>query len=511
MRSLRLVLGDQLTPSLSALSGLDAAHDVVLMAEVMGEATYVRHHKQKIAFLFSAMRHFAEELRASGITVDYIRLDDPENSGTLGGEVARAIRRHQPDHLVLTEPGEWRVWQMMQDWREEFGLPVRILADDRFIASRDDFVRWANGRKSYRMEYFYREMRRRTGLLMEGGAPIGGQWNFDADNRKRLPERLELPTRLRFQPDEITRAVMSLVSTRFGDHFGDLEPFGWAVNRAQSLEALDHFIATCLPLFGDYQDAMKAGEDFAFHSLLSPYLNAGLLTPIEVCHAAEKAWQKGAAPLNAVEGFIRQILGWREFVRGLYWHCMPHYAETNALEARRPLPAFYWTGETDMACMRECIGTTRRNAYAHHIQRLMVTGNFALLAGVAPAEIEEWYLAVYADAYEWVELPNVHGMVMHADGGLLGSKPYAASGAYINRMSNYCRGCRYDPKAKPGPKACPFNALYWNFLIENQSRLEKNPRMFLPYQALEAMPEDLRAAHQRQAVDFLSGIKPWKR
>lgn len=511
MKALRLVLGDQLTASLSALSDLDPMHDVVLMAEVMGEATYVRHHKQKIAFLFSAMRHFAQELRARGITVDYVRLDDAANSGTLAGEVKRAIKRHQPNQLVLTEPGEWRVCQMMQDWREELDLPVRILTDDRFFASRDTFALWAAGRKTYRMEFFYREMRRSTGVLMEGETPVGGQWNFDAENRKRMPEQLALPRRLRFEPDAITCEVIALVSARFGDHFGDLEPFGWAVCREQALGALDHFIAVCLPLFGDYQDAMKAGEDFGFHSLLSPYLNAGLLTPMEMCGAAERAWHEDKAPLNAVEGFIRQILGWREFVRGIYWHCMPDYAATNALAARRPLPAFYWTGDTDMACMRECIGTTRRNAYAHHIQRLMVTGNFALLAGIAPAEIEEWYLAVYADAYEWVELPNVHGMVMHADGGLLGSKPYAASGAYINRMSDYCRGCRYDPKAKPGPTSCPFNALYWNFLIENREKLRKNPRMALPYRALEAMPEVLRAAHQRQAVDFLATIKPWTR
>jgi deoxyribodipyrimidine photolyase-related protein len=511
MRALRLVLGDQLTESLSALSGLDATRDVVLMAEVMGEATYVRHHQQKIAFLFSAMRHFAEELRARGITVDYIRLDDPGNSGTLQGEIVRAIRRHQPDHLVMTEPGEWRVWQMMQDCREELSLPVHILADDRFMASRDDFARWASGRKSYRMEFFYREMRRSTGLLMAGEAPVGGQWNFDAENRKRLPDQLALPRRLRFEPDETTQAVISLVSARFGDHFGDLEPFGWGVCRDQALAALDHFITTCLPLFGDYQDAMKAGEDFTFHALLSPYLNAGLLLPMEMCRAAERAWHEGRAPLNAVEGFIRQILGWREFVRGLYWHCMPEYAATNTLDARRPIPAFYWTGETDMACMRECIGTTRRNAYAHHIQRLMITGNFALLAGIAPADIEEWYLAVYADAYEWVELPNVHGMVMHADGGLLGSKPYAASGAYINRMSDYCRNCRFDPKAGPGPDSCPFNALYWNFLIENRGKLEKNPRMALPYRALGAMPDERRSAHQQQAERFLASLTPWQR
>lgn len=525
-KTLRLVLGDQLTRDLASLKDLDPARDVVVMAEVTGEATYVRHHKQKIALVFSAMRHFAAELRAQGIRVDYIALDDPGNSGTLSGELARAIARHAPDQVVLTEPGEWRVWRMMQDWREELGLPVEIREDDRFIASRDDFYRWARGngggRKTFRMEFFYREMRRKTGLLMEGNTPLGGQWNFDADNRKRLPDTLALPQRLRFAPDEVTQAVIALVEERFAHHFGCIASFGWPVTRAQALEALDHFIACALPRFGDYQDAMKRDEDFAFHSLLAPALNLGLLTPMEICRAAERAHFEGAAPLNAVEGFIRQILGWREFVRGIYWHFMPDYAASNALNALRALPAFYWTGKTDMACMAQCIDATRRNAYAHHIQRLMVTGNFALLAGVRPAEIEEWYLAVYADAFEWVELPNTHGMVMHADGGLLGSKPYAASGAYINRMSDYCRACRYDPKSKPGESskpgeggkpgegACPFNALYWNFLIENRGRLASNPRMALPYRALDAMDAPLRSAHQHAARSFLDALEPWQ-
>lgn len=511
MRTLRLVLGDQLSTTLSALEGLDPARDIILMAEVMGEATYVRHHKQKIAFIFSAMRHFAAELRARGVALDYIALDDPRNSGTLEGEITRAIGRHAPDRLVLTEPGEWRVWRMMQDWREELGIPVEIREDDRFIASRDDFHRWAKGRKAFRMEFFYREMRRKTGLLMDGDNPLGGQWNFDAENRKRLPDAHPLPARLRFAPDDVTHEVLALVRRCFPQHFGDLEAFGWPVTRAEALRALDHFVEVALPSFGDYQDAMKRGEDFAFHSLLAPALNVGLLTPMEVCLAAERAYLEGSAPLNAVEGFIRQVLGWREFVRGLYWHTMPAYAATNALGANRPLPAFYWTGQTDMACMAECIAATRRNAYAHHIQRLMVTGNFALLAGVRPAEIEEWYLAVYADAFEWVELPNVHGMVMHADGGLLGSKPYAASGAYINRMSDYCRSCRYDPKAKPGAGACPFNALYWSFLADHRATLAGNPRMALPYRALESMDAALLAAHRREAQAFLAALTPWER
>jgi deoxyribodipyrimidine photolyase-related protein len=326
-----------------------------------------------------------------------------------------------------------------------------------------------------------------------------------------LPRGLRPPARKRFAPDATTRGVIAMVAGRFGNNFGDLEPFGWAVTRADALLALDHFITDCLPTFGDYQDAMKTGEDFLYHSLISPYLNAGLLTAPEVCARAEAAFHAGRAPINAAEGFIRQILGWREFVRGIYWAEMPGYAQSNHLKAARDLPALYWTGDTPMHCMADCITTTRRHAYAHHIQRLMVTGNFALLAGVDPAQIEEWYLAVYADAYEWVELPNVHGMVMHADGGRLGSKPYAASGAYIDRMSDYCKNCAFDVKVKLGPKACPFNYLYWNFLIENAAVLAPNPRMSLPYRTLSNMPEGQKADITQSAATFLAGLEVWPR
>ena len=507
MKTLRFILGDQLTRTVSSLSDLDPARDVVLIVEVATEARYVPHHKQKIAFLLSAMRHFAEGLRAEGIHVDYVKLDDPANSHSFSGELKRAIARHKPQSVVITEPGEWRVWQMMQDWN--LGCPVDIRPDERFFCSKDSFAALSRARKTGRMEFFYREMRRRTGILMRDDGPEGGQWNFDPENRKSLPRGLRPPARVRFAPDEITRDVLILVADRFATHFGDLEPFGWGVTRSDALQALDHFIKDCLPGFGDYQDAMKAGEDFLYHSLISPYLNCGLLTAQEVCAGAENAFQTGKAPINAVEGFIRQILGWREFVRGIYWSEMPGYAQTNHLNATRDLPALYWTGQTSMHCMADCISTTRRHAYAHHIQRLMVTGNFALLAGVAPAQIEEWYLAVYADAYEWVELPNVHGMVMHADGGRLGSKPYAASGAYIDRMSDYCKSCAFDPKIKLGPRACPFNYLYWNFLIENEAVLSSNPRMALPYRTLSKMPQEQRTDIRRSSAAFLTSLPTW--
>ncbi|TXN02644.1 cryptochrome/photolyase family protein [Methylobacterium sp. WL103] len=504
-KTLRFVLGDQLNRRVSSLVDLDDG-DVVLIVEVMAEATYVRHHKQKIAFLFSAMRHFAVELEAEGIAVDYVRLDDPGNTGSFTGELERAAARHAPTRVVVTEPGEWRVWAMMQDWRDDLAVPVEIRDDNRFLCPRREFADWAGDRRALRMETFYRGMRRRTGLLMDGKEPVGGQWNFDADNRKKLPKNHAVPNRLRFAPDATTREVFALVERHFAGHFGDLDGFGWPVTRGEALDALKHFIADGLPTFGDYQDAMKAGAPFLYHALISPPLNAGLLNAEEVCRAAERAYREGAAPLHCAEGFIRQILGWREYVRGLYWARMPAYAETNALDATRDLPWFYWSGETEMNCLAQVVSETRAHAYAHHIQRLMVTGNFALLAGLAPAQVEEWYLVVFADAYEWVELPNVHGMVLWADGGVMGSKPYAASGAYINRMSDYCGACRYDVAKKAGPDACPFNYLYWNFLMANADRLEGNPRLAMPYRSLAKMTPARKAEIASDAASFLDGL-----
>ncbi|MFM1887372.1 MAG: hypothetical protein RL026_2529 [Pseudomonadota bacterium] len=505
--ALRLVLGDQLTRELASLRDLDPARDVVLMVEVAAEANYVPHHPQKIAFLFSAMRHFAQVLRDEGITVDYVMLEAPGNTGSFDGELRRAVARHAPSRVVLTEPGEWRVLDMMQAWRGDAALPpVELRDDDRFLCPRAQFAHWMQGRRAPRMEHFYRDMRRRTGWLMDGNAPVGGDWNYDADNRQSLPADEVVPPRLRFAPDAVTADVLALVARRFGHHFGTLDGFGWGVTRADALAALAQFIADCLPRFGDYQDAMRRGDPWLFHGIISPYLNAGLLVAREVCEAALAAWRAGHAPLNAVEGFIRQILGWREYVRGLYWQQGRDYGASNGLQATRPLPGFFWTAETKMACLRECLTDTRDRAYAHHIQRLMVIGNFALLAGLAPREVQAWYLAVYADAYEWVELPNVHGMVLHADGGLLGSKPYAASGAYIDRMSDYCGHCTYRVKDKTGPRACPFNALYWDFLDRNGSRLGANPRMAMPYRTLAKMTAERRAQIRADAAAYLDGL-----
>lgn len=506
MSALRFILGDQLSPAISSLDDVEDG-DVVFMAEVADETTYVPHHKQKIVFVLSAMRHFAEQLREDGLDVDYVELEDEDNTGSFAGEAARAVKRHDVDRIVITEPGEWRVREAIEGWSDDLGIPVEIREDTRFLCSHERFEAWAEGRKSLRMEYFYREMRKETGWLVDDdGEPEGGDWNYDSENRKSIPKDLDLPKRKRFKPDDTTQAVIDLVADRFDDHFGDLEPFGWAVTRSDAKKALSHFVKDCLPNFGDYQDAMKSGEDLLFHAILSPYLNVGLLDPRDVCTAAIDAHESGDAPLNAVEGFVRQILGWREYIRGIYWLKMPGYAESNFLEADRDLPAFYWTGDTDMHCVAEAVRGTRENAYAHHIQRLMVTGNFALLAGIDPAQVEEWYLAVYADAFEWVELPNTHGMALFADGGLLGSKPYAASGSYINRMSDYCSGCRYKHTVKLGEDACPFNYLYWDFMIRNEDRLRDNPRMGLTFRNLDKMDDDQRDAIIEQAKSFLDSV-----
>jgi deoxyribodipyrimidine photolyase-related protein len=510
-RSLRFVFADQLSHGLSALADLDRDRDVVLMAEVAAETDHVPHHPKKIAFLFAAMRHFAAELEDAGVTVRYVTLDDPANTGSFRGELRRACRDLVPDRVIVTEPGEYRVLADIEGWQGQVDLPVEVRPDDRFLCSRDDFAGWARGRKQLRMEHFYRWMRERTGwLLDEHGEPVGGRWNYDAENRKPAPPGTDFPRPMHFTPDDTTREVLELVGRRFGNRFGDLEPFWFAVTRADARRALAHFVRTALASFGDYQDAMLDGEDWLCHSALSQYLNCGLLTAAEVGEAVLAAHAERHLPLNSVEGFIRQILGWREFVRGLYWLKMPAYAGLNALGARRPLPTFYWTGETELRCMAHALGQTRREALSHHIQRLMVTGNFALLAGVVPEAICTWYLAVYADAFEWVELPNTLGMAMHADGGMLGSKPYAASGNYIDRMSDFCGRCRYDVKQKLGPDACPFNYLYWNFMIENERHLRRNPRMGPILKTLDRMAEDRKARIVADARTFLDGLDPWR-
>jgi deoxyribodipyrimidine photolyase-related protein len=484
-----LVLGDQLTPRVAALKAADKARDVVVMAEVMGEGTSVPHHPQKIALILAAMRKFAAGLAADGWRVAYSRLDDPENSQTLSGELLRRAAEFGASEVLATKPGEWRVLHDL----EALPVPVRVMADDRFLCSEAEFAAWAEGRKQLRMEWFYREMRRKTGLMMEGDKPTGGQWNFDHENRKAAKADLLRPRPRDFVPDAVVEEVLGLVEARF-HHFGRLRPFRWATDRVGALAALAEFVEGRLPRFGDEQDAMLAGEAYLSHAVISPYLNIGLLGPMEVCLAVEEAWKAGNVPIQAAEGFIRQVIGWREYVRGIWALTGPAYLEGNALGHSRALPAVYWGGETGMACMKAAVGQTRDLAYAHHIQRLMVTGNFALLAGVDPAAVHEWYLSVYVDAFEWVEAPNTLGMSQFADGGMLGSKPYVSSGAYIDRMSDHCGGCAYRVKEKVGERACPFNLLYWQFLDRHRERFKANPRMGQMYRVWDGMDAGHREA-----------------
>jgi len=498
-----LVLGDQLTPGLSALREGDPARDVVVMAEVMAEGTYVRHHPQKIALILSAMRKFAAGLEAAGWRVAYSRLDDPENGQSIPAELLRRAAEVGAAEVIATSPGEWRLIGALND----LPLPVRLLPDDRFLCSQPEFELWAEGRKQLRMEFFYREMRRKTGLLMDGDKPVGGQWNYDHDNRKPAKSDLFRARPPHFEPDAVTQEVLDLVRRRFQGHFGTLEPFHWATDRAGALVALAHFIEHALSTFGTYQDAMLADDPTLSHALVSAYLNCGLLTPIEVCRAAEDAFTAGAVPINSAEGFIRQILGWREFVRGIYFREGPEYTASNALGHTRALPALYWGAPTRMNCLSHAVAQTRDLAYAHHIQRLMVTGNFALLAGVDPAFVHEWYLEVYIDAYEWVEAPNVVGMSQFADGGVVGSKPYVSSGAYIDRMSDYCKGCAYKVKVKSGPDACPFNLLYWHFLVRHRERFGANPRMGQMYHTWDRMDATHRETVLADADAFLSRME----
>jgi deoxyribodipyrimidine photolyase-related protein len=501
LRTLVVVLGDQLDLGAAAFDGFDPAQDAAWMAEVAEESTHVWSSKQRIALFLAAMRHFAQALQAAGRPLHYRRLDDPDNRGSLAAELQATLATLAPQHVVMTAPGDWRVWQSLKAVVEGAGLALEIREDRHFFTTVREFAAHAKGRKSLRLEYFYRELRQRHGVLMHEGQPIGGRWNFDADNREAFgPEGPgPVPPRATFEPDALTRDVMALVETRFAQHRGTLESFAWPVTRDQALQALHRFVEQRLPLFGRYEDAMWPGEPWLYHSQLSAALNLKLLTAREVVQAAEAAYRAGKVPLEGAEGFIRQILGWREFVRGIYWTQMPGYLERNALDARQDLPAWYWTGHTDMACLRDAITQTLAHGYAHHIQRLMVTGLFALLLGVRPQQVHAWYLAVYVDAVEWVELPNTLGMSQYGDGGLLASKPYVATGRYIQRMGGPCAGCRYDPARRTGERACPYTTLYWDFLMRHEKLLAKNARMALQVKNVARLSQAEREAVARRA------------
>ena len=506
VRHLVVVLGDQLNRDASAWEGFDPARDLAWMCEAREEATHVPSSQVRIALFLSAMRHFAEALRAERIPLDYVRA----HPGSLADALRTTLATRRVERVVLTEPGEWRVREALAQAVAEAGVALEIREDRHFLCSRAEFERHARGRKQLRMEYFYREMRQRHRVLMEGAdgdEPAGGQWNYDADNRESFGREGPglVPPPLRFEPDALTREVIEEVRTRHADHPGRLEAFAWPVTREQARAALQDFVTHRLHDFGRWQDAMWGGQPWLYHALISSSLNLKLLDPREVVAAAEAAYRAGHVPLASAEGFIRQVLGWREYVRGIYWLRMPGYLGLNALDAHEPLPAFYWSGRTPMRCLADAIGQTLEHGYAHHIQRLMVTGLYALLLGVEPREVHAWYLAVYVDAVEWVELPNTLGMSQHADAdsdaGPMASKPYVATGQYIARMSDHCRGCRFDPAQRTGERACPFTTLYWDFLARHEQRLARNPRMALQVKNLRRIEaEELSAIRARAAA-----------
>lgn len=468
------------------------------MSEAVEESTHVWSHKARIAIFLSGMRHFRDEMQRAGWTLDYKRLDEADNRASLALNLKDAIHRLRPRRVRMVEPGDYRVRQALLEVCPE----MEILPDEHFLCSGQEFRQHASRRKQLRLEYFYREMRQRHSVLLdELGNPEGGDWNFDSENRsafgKAGPGRVPLPRS--FPPDQTTLDVLRLVERMFPSHPGKLDAFDWPVTPEDAYQALADFVENRLPDFGRYQDAMWTGEPFLYHSRISAALNLKLLHPREVISAAERHYRSGKSPLAAVEGFIRQILGWREYVRGIYWLYMPAYASRNALGAHEPLPPFYWTADTPMNCLHHAIRQTLDFGYAHHIQRLMVTGLFALLAGVEPRQVHEWYLAVYVDAVEWVELPNTIGMSQFADGGVMASKPYVASGKYIQRMSNYCAGCRYDPAEATGDRACPFTTLYWDFLERHAMDLRDNPRMTMQLRNLDRLTPSRRTAIRKQA------------
>jgi len=504
-KRLILILGDQLDFQSAALKNFDFKADEIIMIESAHEAKYVWTHKAKIALFLTAMRHFAQELKRQKYPVTYIQ----ESPLPIVDVLKDYILKNGVKRLVCVEPGEWRLKRAIEALVKDLQLDLEMREDEHFYCSRQEFIDWTANKKELRLEYFYRLMRKKHDVLIDKeGNPEGGQWNFDQDNRKPYPKKgpgmIDAP--VSFEADSITKEVLSYVEKKYPDHPGLLASFNWPVTREQALEALDYFVQYRLRNFGVYQDAMWTDTPFGWHSILSSSLNLKLLNPREVIAAVLGAWKKYSLDLSTVEGFIRQILGWREFVRGMYYLDMPQMAQDNYYQHQNSLPEWYWTGKTGMACMKDAIGQTLQYGYAHHIQRLMVTGNFALLAEILPQEVCEWYLAIYVDAIEWVELPNTAGMALFANGGRFTSKPYIASGAYIKRMSNYCGSCKYKPDIRFGEEACPITTLYWNFLIKHRDQFEASPRTRLMTANLKRISDEDQKEITLHAKDILSRL-----
>ena len=508
IRRLVIVLGDQLNFDSPALANFDPEQDLIWMAEASEESTHVPSSKHRIALFLSAMRHFASEIEAKDWPIDYTYLTASDHSGTLAGELTKAISKFTPQEVHLTQPGEFRVLKDLEKVCKDSEIALSVHSDTHFFTEITDFEKFAKSRKQLRLEYWYRELRQRFNILMEDGEPVGGQWNFDTDNRLSFGKSgpPPVPAPFSIKPDLITQEVIDTVEKMFPNHVGALDNFSWPVNRAQALQALDMFINERLQMFGQYEDAMWTQEPWLYHSHLSAALNLKLLNPREVVNAAVNAYLKGKAPIASVEGFVRQILGWREFVRGIYWTQMPKYLQLNALNATHKLPSAFWNAKTEMNCLKETLEQTFNHGYAHHIQRLMVLGLYTLMFGVDPVYVHEWFLSVYVDAVEWVELPNTLGMSQFGDGGIIASKPYIASGKYVQRMSNYCGSCKFDPGLSTGNKACPMTTLYWDFLIKHQQLLAKNPRMGMQLKNLMRLDAEkidaIKVAAKEHRINF---------
>ncbi len=500
------ILADQLTTAHPALAraGSEAGRDAVRVVLVESRAALTRlpFHRKRQTLLLSAGRHFAGELEAAGFAVEVVAADD-----SLDG-LRQHVARHRPARLLTMAAAEHHVRGKQHTLADSLGVPVEVVPNGLFLVEQFNPIPEPEPGRRYVLENFYRAMRKRFGLLIEpDGTPTGGAWNFDADNRKPLPRKLQVPPVPRFEPDAITRAVMAEVEAS-GHGVGSAEGFDLAVTRAQAEAAFADFLAHRLPDFGPYEDAMSRTHGVLFHSLLSPQMNLGLLEPLAMARAAEAEARAGRAPLNSVEGFIRQVVGWREFIYWQYHRQMPGLRAANGWNHTRSLPRLFWDADTDLACLRRVIERLLATGYTHHIERLMVLCNFAMLTGVNPAEVADWFLSLYVDAHDWVVLPNVIGMGLNADGGMTATKPYIASAAYLNKMGDFCGECRYDPKARTGPDACPFNALYWNFLIEHEPTLRSNPRLGPAVLGLSRLDESARSAVQAQAREFLARLDP---
>jgi deoxyribodipyrimidine photolyase-related protein len=506
-KTLRLILGDQLNSNHSWYNNVNDSVTYVMM-EIRSETDYAKHHIQKVIGIFSAMRYFKYDLIANNHKVIYIYLNDNNNLNTFEKNIKNLISLHNFTHFEYQLPDEYRVDLDLKNLCKTISISNAVVDSEHFFTTRNELGDFFEGKKMYLMESFYRAMRKKHNVMMDGNKPLTGQWNYDGENRKKLPKNHKLILPIVFNNDvsliyeEIIKATIETIGTV------DANNFVWPINRLQSLELLDFFAEHCLQLFGSYQDAMTPNEWSLYHSRISFSMNVKMISPQEVIERCIEEWRKrpNEIEFNQLEGFVRQIIGWREYMRGIYWSKMPEFASMNFFNNQEKLPDWFWTGKTKMNCMKDAINQSLQFAYAHHIQRLMITGNFALLAGIHPDEIDAWYLGIYIDAFEWVEITNTRGMSQFADGGIVGTKPYVSSASYIDKMSHYCGSCFYKKALKTGEKSCPFNSLYWNFYDRNEAKLSKNPRIGMMYNVWRKMKPEDKTAMLEQADYYLKNI-----